>query len=283
MSEELNPITRTEMFLAKAAGQNTPELTPITRVERFLQNLIDHIKSIGTGGGGATQPDWNAAEGEPGHILNRTHWEHGVEILPETEIVFDEEGWGSFSPAFEIVAGQQYRITVNGEQIIAVGTLEEDGMMTSIYGTSKTNGVFVIACMDNMALFMWMGEPIPTVLSVEKYTVNKIPDKFLPESSRSYTIEVTDEEWGTMTNGMVTMTKMFDPFVDLIYSGGTILIKVNTTRTVDGVSFVSISHAQYFSWVENESNILGVGCRVRTGDGNKDVMFLFQGATPLGD
>lgn len=51
MSEELNPVTREEMFLAKAAGQNTPELTPITRVERFLQNLIDHVKSIGSGGG----------------------------------------------------------------------------------------------------------------------------------------------------------------------------------------------------------------------------------------
>lgn len=51
MSEELNPVTREEMFLAKAAGQNVPVLTPITRVERFLQNLIDHVKSIGSGGG----------------------------------------------------------------------------------------------------------------------------------------------------------------------------------------------------------------------------------------
>lgn len=33
------------------------------------------VKEKASGGsGGGAQPDWNAAEGEPGHILNRTHW-----------------------------------------------------------------------------------------------------------------------------------------------------------------------------------------------------------------
>lgn len=39
MSENLNPITREELFLAKAAGMNVQTPTPITRVEKFLDRI----------------------------------------------------------------------------------------------------------------------------------------------------------------------------------------------------------------------------------------------------
>ena len=66
----LEPITRQEKIIA---GQ---DLTPITRMEKFL-------KEFGGSGGGGAQPDWNAAEGEPGHILNRPFYE-------STEVLFDQ-------------------------------------------------------------------------------------------------------------------------------------------------------------------------------------------------
>ena len=50
MSDELTPITRKEIFLAKAGGQNVVTPTPITREEIFLQAIIDN----GSGGGGGT-------------------------------------------------------------------------------------------------------------------------------------------------------------------------------------------------------------------------------------
>jgi len=50
MSDELTPITRKEIFLAKAGGQNVVTPTPITREETFLQAIIDN----GSGGGGGT-------------------------------------------------------------------------------------------------------------------------------------------------------------------------------------------------------------------------------------
>jgi len=49
---ELEPITRTETFLAKAGGQSVEVPTPITREETFLQGVIDAIGSGGGGGGG---------------------------------------------------------------------------------------------------------------------------------------------------------------------------------------------------------------------------------------
>lgn len=39
---ELNPITREEMYLAAAAGQEVPVPEPITRTEMFLANLANN-------------------------------------------------------------------------------------------------------------------------------------------------------------------------------------------------------------------------------------------------
>lgn len=54
---ELNPITRTEMFMAKAAGQNVNPPEPITREEMFLAAIANNA---GGGGGGSayTTEEW---------------------------------------------------------------------------------------------------------------------------------------------------------------------------------------------------------------------------------
>lgn len=49
---ELEPITRTEQFLSRAAGGDGVELQPVTRTEHFLQKIIDS----GGGGGGPYVP-----------------------------------------------------------------------------------------------------------------------------------------------------------------------------------------------------------------------------------
>ena len=40
----MKPITRKEMLMAKAAGQDAPDITPVTREEYFLSQI--------SGGGG---------------------------------------------------------------------------------------------------------------------------------------------------------------------------------------------------------------------------------------
>lgn len=58
MADELKPITRTENFLAKAAGDpDAQDLEPITRIEHFLQEIIDN-----GGGGGAGLPAVTSAD-----------------------------------------------------------------------------------------------------------------------------------------------------------------------------------------------------------------------------
>lgn len=99
----LEPITRQEQIIA---GK---KLEPITRMERFLRDY-----GGGSGGGGA-QPDWNAMEGEAGHILNRPFYsENGmVDIVPETEIQL-ENAEGLLFYEVPITVGNNYTVIWNG-------------------------------------------------------------------------------------------------------------------------------------------------------------------------
>ena len=73
--EQLEPITRKEMFLAKAAGMDIKTPEPITREEMFISMIS----------GGA---DWNAKEGEPGYVKNRPFWREAekVQTIPDLEM-----------------------------------------------------------------------------------------------------------------------------------------------------------------------------------------------------
>lgn len=60
--------------------------------DNYLYDLfINEVKhaagsGVGSGGGSSAQPDLNAAEGQPGHVLNRTHWvEQGHEEIVSGE------------------------------------------------------------------------------------------------------------------------------------------------------------------------------------------------------
>lgn len=69
--------------------------------------------------------DWNAKEGEPGHILNRTHWAEGgiVEVLAETE-AFQTGDIDTFVVTENVptlVAGEIYTVKYNGVEYDCVG------------------------------------------------------------------------------------------------------------------------------------------------------------------
>lgn len=49
--KNLTPITRKEMFMAKAAGQDVAPPEPITREEMFLADIAEHEEGQGGGGG----------------------------------------------------------------------------------------------------------------------------------------------------------------------------------------------------------------------------------------
>lgn len=101
------------------------------------------VSTIEAGGGGA---DWNAAEGEPGHILNRTHWaESGmVDVLAET-VVDTSEGQGIMSTAYTEfpTIGNTYTITYNGVNYECVCEYFEDdqGVAAALFGNGSVLGL----------------------------------------------------------------------------------------------------------------------------------------------
>ena len=90
--EQLEPITRKEYFLAKAAGMDVETPEPITREEMFLSM----ISGGGTGGSGGA--DWNASEGEPGYVKNRTHYEETAVVNEPIVISWDGNTEGLTNP-----------------------------------------------------------------------------------------------------------------------------------------------------------------------------------------
>lgn len=90
-----------------------PDADPDLPIWAQLQKELDDLKNNGIPGG---IPDWNAAEGEPGHVLNRTHWAEGglVELLPETTLTTDDEGFADIAADFTLIAGDVYTVVYNG-------------------------------------------------------------------------------------------------------------------------------------------------------------------------
>ena len=105
-SPEIQPVTREEIFLAKAAGMDVPELKPVTRKEWF----ISQIAGGGGGGGGGG--------GDAPFSFNLLHTEDlgFVETTSTAGVVVKE----IYIPQTENVA-QAYAVIVEGDQVTGFG------------------------------------------------------------------------------------------------------------------------------------------------------------------
>ena len=121
---DMVPHTRVEMFLAKAAGQDVKTPVPETREEMYLNEIANQH---GGGGGGASvaQSDWNANEGEPGHILNRPFYsEHKTVTLLDTITLTANgsfgglEGVGLLPELLDISDGMECNVVYNGVEYV---------------------------------------------------------------------------------------------------------------------------------------------------------------------
>jgi len=152
-----------------------------------------------TGAGSSSDSDWNAAEGEPGHIRNRTHYsEFGtVEILPMCDLAFSEDAGGF--PVFDEVSvevGKEYVVSWNGAEYTCTAvTTDLSGMPIAYLGNkavmeeADTGEPFGIAILPKEAFEMlgFYGLVIPIDGTTElrlsiterKETVHKIPEKYL--------------------------------------------------------------------------------------------------------
>lgn len=113
-------------------------------------------------------PDWNAEEGQPGHVLNRTHYKREkVIILPETTLTL-VDGMAPLSAPLDFVIGDEYEMSVNsyGLQMKLKGTASayveegvEYGIMFVFYDVSGDTDIQAMVCSFNPEIAESMGFP----------------------------------------------------------------------------------------------------------------------------
>ena len=167
-------------------------------------------------GGGMGGADWNAAEGEAGHVLNRTHWVEGglVEILPETTLT---EGNATevlaAIPPLGFVVGDNYIVKVNGAEYACVAGAYEDKGVPGISLIISDLNTFIAELPPEMVAETGLNVyievdvdvvPLPITLSIyhNSEIVHKLDPKFLPEGlpyveENGVLLEETDAVEGT--------------------------------------------------------------------------------------
>lgn len=150
--------------------------------------------------------DWNAAEGETGHVKNRTHYERVETLISLENVTFDPAN-DLFGAAIPATAPAETTITINaGAQVNVIwdGTaytctawiwngMPIVGSSTNSYYLGETTEPFMIVAGDGL-FAIWdvktyvdyinAGETTPTVthsVAVSTTTASPLDEKFIPE------------------------------------------------------------------------------------------------------
>ena len=155
-------------------------------------------------GGGSAPADWNAAEGEPGHILNRTHYDYIAKVVEEITINASSQDT-TFTAASPIVIGETYSIHW-GDEIYVCEAVDGAvmgpegagfpllGNYGNLIGGTNTGEPFVITVMGTNGMVIGFGEDIEITFSIDGKTTKKISEKYLPAFVKSCIIPVNSLE-----------------------------------------------------------------------------------------
>lgn len=212
----LEPITREEMFLAKAGGQEVTTPKPITRIERFLQAIIDRLSGGGGGSsdGGAVQSvngKTGAVELAYEDLKDKPFYESGlveVELVPLGEFfpedIFTKTTVFFLGESIELVDGDDYEVNFNGKTYRDIGKFysdsQGDAMYIGDYGLGFGGDIgdefpfcIILDLRKNPPIMgcIALTEAIPNITTetpvqigithIEGY-IKKIDEKFIPES-----------------------------------------------------------------------------------------------------
>lgn len=180
-------------FSLFTAGSGDHVLSVYVRQEKTVHKLDKKFipADIGTS-------DWNAAEGQPGHVLNRTHWVDMEVVFPETELTYIPDFGNLILSAMGVtggfvlngfcpIRGRDHEIVWNGETYYAnPGVLYQNGIaivgfgnFAAFTGEGNTGEPFVIANFGSGATIAIPldGDTSPTV-EIKREVTHEIPEKF---------------------------------------------------------------------------------------------------------
>ena len=148
------------------------------------------------------QPDWNAAEGEAGHVLNRTHWSKTTisEILPECSLTAKNKS-SIITDRLDLVVDNTYIVNWNGVSYTCVARPVQLDLTTTllilgngvVFGMADTGEPFTIAKYpDDQAAqvgfygaVLHLDDSTSATLSIleEAKEIHKLDEKYLPDNA----------------------------------------------------------------------------------------------------
>lgn len=134
--------------------------------------------------------DWNAAEGKPGHVLNRTHWSESEErvLFEETAVEFTEENEYSLMFEGDLIVGNEYRVKWNGAEYSCICEYSNEsvpayiGERAVVDDTQEPSGEpFLALAMEGVIMLFPTGEDTNVTLEIieVREVFHKLNNKFL--------------------------------------------------------------------------------------------------------
>lgn len=180
---------------AKVAAKKSilcSEGAPADPAPDVYNQIMEKLNSGGSGGG--VPSDWNAAEGEPGHVLNRTHYVEGsMEVLFEGEFLpLPTGGSAPISVDFNFVAGKVYTVTINDVSYVATAWLDATYNI-ALVGATYDSATYVydfsefpfsvVVNSGNLGVSL-ENNPVGTqTLKIVEGAIHKLPGKFIPSQN----------------------------------------------------------------------------------------------------
>lgn len=174
--------------------------------------------------GSGAQPDWNAAEGEPGHILNRPFYGEIAEIMPQTTIE-GQDGELAIMQSLGLVAGNTYEVIWNGEPYssVAVDYYIESmkaGVMigeTDLIAGSEPTGKYPFIIVEFVpeaaadtgvpCAAMALDGSSSAVVSISGEVIHPIDTKYLPEMNNNSHNNFVEIDLQVNSNMTITVAK----------------------------------------------------------------------------
>ena len=178
---------------------------------------------------------WESADYQP-----RTHWDEGIEVLPETEGVLDEEMGLFVIGEGTLVDKVEYIVTYNGAKYTCKAIVgESEGYLGNMGGDDESlpnsGEPFLIANFEGvLAVIPFDGAETVKVAIVESKPV-KIPNKFLPTLEEEMNETILPETEGVFMEeeGFYSLGYLF------IESGKTYIVTYNGVEYVCALNNIS--------------------------------------------
>ena len=224
----------------------------------------EEAPTVNPGGGTVVaQSDWNAAEGEPGHVLNRTHYENGTETktLLDTSVTVASNQFQNVGYV-PLTEGNVYTVTWDGVEYECVAFISNalgfpaPSIGNPYFSGGANNGMpfgFVTAIQYGQYGGAAMTNGSHTIkISEEVKAYKKLDECYLPYSARSYVIKLLKSDTQILEGEIEISRIRYDEFADILWNGGTVLVDV--TDVYNGVVTVRIP-ARGFSYAEGKMNV----------------------------